>query len=125
MSILRIKTDRSESWFKPGSSLDGEGSWHLDADAEAVEIRLFWFTQGKGTQDVVVVDREVIDRPEPSGHRRFRFDVPNGPYCFSGRLITVKWALELVVLPGDETERVDLLVGPRPIEISVSHLREW
>jgi len=125
MSILQIATDGASTWFRPGAAIAGDASWHLDADAEAVEIRLFWYTRGKGTQDVTLVDSLRIDRPEPSGHRTFDFIAPAGPYSFTGTLITLSWAIELVVLPGEETERLDLVVGPQPIEISIQGLREF
>jgi hypothetical protein len=125
MSILRIKTDSGETRFKPGSAIGGDASWHLDVDVEAVEVRLFWYTTGKGTRDVGLVDCVRVDRPEPSGHRSFRFIAPAAPYSFSGKLITLAWALELVVLPGEATERVDLVIGPQPIEISIQGLREF
>jgi hypothetical protein len=65
-----------------------------------IEVRLFWYTQGKGTRDVEVVDSLRVDNPEPSGHTRFSFQLPAGPYSFSGRLITLDWAIEAVALPG-------------------------
>jgi len=124
MNILRIKTDDAQTWFKPGTTIGGDASWHLDATTDALEVRLFWYTQGKGTQDVEVVDKLRVDDPEPSGHRVFKFAIPASPYSFSGKLITLSWAVELVVFPGEETERVDLVVGPQPIEISIDGLRE-
>jgi hypothetical protein len=45
---------------------------------------------------------------------------PKGPYAFSGKLITLAWAIELVVLPGGETERLDLLIGPAPVEVDLT-----
>jgi hypothetical protein len=72
-----------------------------------------------------VVDSQRIERPELSGHTAFRFRLPNGPYSFSGRLITLAWAIELVVLPSEETQRFELLVGPRPVEVSIAHTVEY
>jgi hypothetical protein len=125
MAILRLQTDGSASWFKPRSTVAGDASWHLDTAAEAIEVRLFFYTQGKGTQDVQIVDSLRIERPEPSGHTRFSFALPSGPYSFSGQLITLNWALELVAVPGEDTHRIELLVGPRPVEISIRGLREY
>ncbi len=124
MSILRIKTEGEETWYRPGSMVSGDASWHLDGTAEAIEVRLFWFTEGKGTQDMAVVDTLRVERPEPNGSRRFGLRLPDGPYSFSGALITLRWALEIVALPGDEAARIDLIVGPRPVEVSVQGLRE-
>jgi len=118
--MLTIEIRDSGTWFKPGETIEGTASWHLDEEAEAVEVRLFWFTQGKGARDVEVVTTRHMARPELSGTRSFEFDVPRGPYSFSGKLITLAWAVELVVLPGGETERRDLTIGPLPGEGDIS-----
>ncbi len=125
MSALELHTEKGETWFTPGSTVPCEASWHLDQEVDKLELRLFWYTEGKGTQDVVIVDRRVIERPEAHGNHSFRFRLPAGPYSFSGTLITLKWAVELVSLPGEETARVDLLVSPSPVEISIQALREY
>jgi len=125
MSILRIKSDGSETWFLPGAAIAGDASWHLDAPAEAVELRLFWYTEGKGTQDVEVEDSIRIEQPEESGQAPFRFQAPEGPYSFSGRLISLSWAIELVALPSEETERLELVIGPQPVEVSIEHSAEF
>jgi hypothetical protein len=125
MSILTIETVDGQVWFKPGTTVAGEASWHLDGDADAVELRLFWFTEGKGSQDVEMVDSIRVKEVEPNGRASFRFQLPNGPYSFSGKLITLAWAVELVVLPSQETERLDVIVGPRPVEVSIAHPSEY
>jgi len=118
--MLTLQTTDGSTWFKPGELIEGRASWFLDEEAEAIEVRLFWYTSGKGTQDVGIVHTLRIDRPETSGHRDFSFPVPEGPYSFSGKLITLAWAMELVVLPTGETERFDLVIGPRPVEVMLS-----
>ena len=125
MSVLELHTVGGDTWFVPGSTIACDASWHLDHEIDTLELRLFWYTEGKGTQDVVVVARRAVDRPESSGHETFRFRLPAGPYSFSGTLITLKWALELIALPGEEAARVDLTVAPTPVEISIQGLREY
>ncbi len=118
--MLTIETRDGGSWFKPGETIEGNVSWHLDQETEAIEVRLFWFTRGTGAQDVEVVTTRRMARPELSGTRSFEFAVPRGPYSFSGKLITLAWAVEVVVLPGGETERLDLTIGPQPVEVDIS-----
>ena len=118
-STLTIATDSGGTWFKPGERIEGTASWHLDEDADALEVRLFWFTSGKGSPDVEVVAGKRMARPEISGSHSFEFTVPRGPYAFSGKLITLAWALELVVLPGGAAQRFDLVIGPRPVEVDL------
>jgi hypothetical protein len=118
--MLTIQTREGGTWFRPGETIQGEASWHLDGEAESIEIRLFWFTAGKGTRDVEIVGTSRIERPESSGTRPFELAVPRGPYSFSGKLITLSWAIEIVALPSGETERLDLNVGPTPVEVDIS-----
>lgn len=125
MSVLELQTEGGDTWFVPGSTISCNATWQLDREIAKLELRLFWFTEGKGTQDIVVVARRAVERPASSGHDDFQFRLPAGPYSFSGKLITLRWALELVALPGDETTRLDLLVSPTPVEISVQELREY
>jgi hypothetical protein len=56
------------------------------------------------------------------GDRSFSFRLPDGPYSFSGSLITLTWALELVALPNRTTERLDLVVAPTPVEVRLQSL---
>jgi hypothetical protein len=118
--MLTIQTRDGGTWFRPGETIEGTVSWHLDRQAEAIEVRLFWFTEGTGARDVDITTTRHLARPELSGTHSFEFDVPNGPYSFSGKLITLTWAIELVVLPSGETERLDLTIGPRPVEVDIS-----
>lgn len=118
MLTLQI-TDR-KTWFKPGELVEGTASWYLEKEAEAIEVRLFWYTSGKGTQDVGIVRTLRVEQPDTNGHRDFSIRVPEEPYAFSGKLITLAWAIELVVLPSGETERLDLLIGPQPVEVNLT-----
>jgi hypothetical protein len=117
--MLAITADGGATWFKPGEQLRGAVKWRLEEEAAALEIRLFWFTTGKGTRDVGIVANRRIERPEIAGTMAFEFRVPRGPYSFSGRLITLGWAIEAVALPMGETARLDLVVGPRPVEVAI------
>ena len=118
--MLSLHTADGGTWFKPGELIEGRATWHLDSEPEAVEVRLFWFTTGKGSQDVGIVRTLRTEAPGVSGQREFSMRLPEGPYSFSGRLITLAWAIEVVVLPGGETERLDLRVGPQPVEVDIT-----
>lgn len=119
MNRLEITTDSGETWVRPGDTLSGTAGWELDEPPEAIEIRLFWYTSGKGTRDVGAVDQQRIEDPERYGSVAFRFRIPEGPLSFTGTLITLAWAVEAVALPTEDSGRLDLLVGPTPIEIDL------
>lgn len=117
--MLTVRADGGRTWFRPGETIEGDVSWLLDADAEAIEVRLFWFTSGKGSRDVEIVDSSRTVSPGKNGTLPFRLTAPNGPYSFSGKLITLSWAIELVVEPGGANERLDLVIGPQPVEVQL------
>ena len=122
MSTLRIDLDGEGSWRLPGTALTGRVSWDLEATPNDIALRLFWFTSGKGTEDVTIVEEQRLEPDSRSGERAFALRLPAGPYSFSGSLITLSWALELVELPGETSARVDLVVAPTPVEVRLTSL---
>ncbi len=121
MTTLALTVDRSGGWYRPGEQVTGSCEWRLEGDATSLSIHLLWHTVGKGTQDVVVVASVVVAQPEVGGRRTFSLQAPDdGPYSFSGTLISLSWAVEAVVEPGGATERVAILVGPRPSEVRLT-----
>jgi len=100
--------------------VEGTVSWRLDQPAETVELRLFWYTQGKGDQDVGVVAAVPFASPGLADRRPFRVRIPEGPYSFSGKLISLLWALEAVVEPGARAYRIEITVSPTRREILIT-----
>jgi hypothetical protein len=124
MSTLSIELGGGSNWVLPGNRVQGTVSWQVEEEPEAVELRLFWFTRGKGTEEAEVIDQLRLARPGLDGERSFAFTLPEGPYSFSGTLISLVWALELVVLPGGESQLEELVVAPTPVEVTIGTLRE-
>jgi hypothetical protein len=114
---LEITTRDGKTGFLPGEVVAGHVTWMFDSPPGMIELRLFWRTQGKGTKDVKVVDSLTFDNARPQEAREFRFQLPDGPYSFSGKLISLIWALELVRTSTDETARLDILVSPTGSEV--------
>jgi hypothetical protein len=84
-----------------------------------VELRLIWYTEGKGDQDIGVVESEPFATPAAEDRRGFSFRLPDGPYSFSGKLISLVWALEVVAEPGSRAQRLRLVVSPSKREIHI------
>lgn len=118
MSWLRIELDHDRTAFAPGEEVSGTVSWALeDPPAERVEVRLAWFTRGKGDRDTGVAAWIELPGPLPSDRRDFRLTLPEGPYSFSGKLISLIWAVEVVADPGERAERVEIVVSPTRREV--------
>lgn len=122
MSELEIRTRDEKTDFLPGAELAGEVSWRTDSEPGPVELRLFWHTEGKGTRDVDVVKSMTFSVPARQDRRDFSFQLPDSPYSFSGKLISVVWALELVLFSTGETERLEIVISPTRAEIALQHV---
>ena len=117
MGYLKLQLDDYRMEYQPGETIRGTAEWQFDQPAEALEVRLFWHTSGKGTEDVEIVSSEQI-RLSDRGTHKFAFVLPEGPYSFSGKLVSLSWAVELVVEPTGEVERVSpIVVSPTCREI--------
>ncbi len=117
MSTVRIGTKENQKAYRPGETIEGAMGWELPEAPAAIEVRLFWQTRGKGTEDVEIVDRVRIERPAEQGALPFRFTAPAEPVSFAGRLVALIWALEVVVLRQGPSARVDLIIAPDGREI--------
>jgi len=98
---ISIQLDQASSEFQPGTTLSGKVIWSAAA-TQKIELRLFWFTEGRGTQDIELVEERHWDTTG-QGEETFEFTLPVEPYSFSGKLISLQWALEAVTLPKENT----------------------
>jgi hypothetical protein len=109
---LTVETESGRLDFRPGEEVRGVASWSLDEDPKSVELRLFWRTEGKGTQDFGVVATVPFEAPGRQDRRDFRIRAPESPYSFSGKLVSLIWSLEVVAEPGSLAGRQDVVVSP-------------
>ena len=117
MSKLRLGIRDNRKEFSPGDEIAGAALWELDEAPESAEVSLVWNTRGKGTEDAEVAEIVYFDVPNAGDTRDFKLKIPNGPYTFSGKLISLVWALELVLQPGDHLERVEITIAPGGREV--------
>jgi hypothetical protein len=119
MSQLKVATRENRTHYRPGEEIVGAAGWKLPAAPKSAEVRLFWFTRGKGIEDVEVAATVRFDAPQAEEARPFRFVAPAAPSSFSGRLISLVWALELVLEPGGHSARCELTLAPDGREILI------
>ena len=116
---LQVTFDGGREEYSPGEEVTGFARWQLPKAPESLEVRLFWSTSGRGDRDFAVVETEVIDRPPAAGEHRFRFRLPLAPYSFSGRLVSLVWAVELVAVDEEIAGHADLVLGPGGCEARI------
>lgn len=117
MEKLSITLNEDKAAFAPRETIRGTVRWNLDVGVRHLDLSLFWYTAGKGTRDVGVIETMQFDEPGAVGWRDFSFTLPEGPYSFSGKLISLIWALELTCSPGSESVRREIVVSPTGHEI--------
>ena len=121
MVDLRVELENPEAIFRPGETIQGTASWSLAEAPEALEVRLFWFTQGKGDRDIGIVETTALDGAGREGGRDFTFTAPPAPLSFSGKLISLVWAVELVALPEGDAGRRELVISHTGEEIRIDN----
>ena len=106
---------------KPEEVLELRGEWQLADIPKTLEARLFWYTRGKGTEDVWIVATRPLS-PSVAGSESIKFRLADAPYSFSGALITLAWAVELVA--DDEVARWEFTMSPTGAEIRLDQSAE-
>ncbi|MBL8848197.1 MAG: hypothetical protein JNG89_00855 [Planctomycetaceae bacterium] len=124
MNTLSVATADGRTEFHPGEQIEVELAWEFEEAPAAIELRLVWNTAGKGTTDLRVVQTERFDEPSPRDRCRKTLTLPGSPYSFSGKLVSIVWALELVALPQEDSERLEIVVGPNAREVQHADIVE-
>ena len=121
MAELGIKTELDNLAYTPGEFLRGEVNWKVDLmkNSNGGEVRLFYYTSGKGTRDVETIATHKVDIRTEVGSQKYEFQLPGEPYSFSGKLVSLIWAVEFQVLESDETERLEFVMSPDGQEIDL------
>ncbi len=116
MAELRLETFEHRTAFEPGETLYGLAGWQLDQAPAEVYVRLTWYTEGKGDQDVGVAVEKMFENPPAVDARNFEMTLPDHPYSFSGHLISIRWALELII-DKRASKRLDIIIAPGAEEL--------
>ena len=117
MDWIDVSTRDGRLAFRPGETIEGTVSWRLDEAPRSVELRLFWYTEGKGDRDLEIVTTFPFEAPGAEDRRGFRLEAPAEPWSFSGKLISLTWALEAVAEPGAKAGRTEILISPTGSEV--------
>jgi hypothetical protein len=118
---LQIGLRENRDAFSPGDEITGAVRWELPEAPESAEVRLCWFTRGKGTEDSEIVESVPLDAPQAGDVRTFSFRAPPSPYSFSGRLISLIWCVELVIEPQEHFKRAEITIAPDGKEVVLPH----
>lgn len=107
---LELLDDRTV--YRPGEPIAGVAAWNVPDPIRQIEVHLCWHTEGRGTEDVSVVETVVFDNPSPVDAKPFRLTAPGGPYSYEGRLIAIRWEVELLGKGVKDMARIEVIVSP-------------
>jgi hypothetical protein len=111
MSEMKIAVRKHPAAYSPGEEIAGGVQWKLDKMPQSVEVRLLWHTTGRQFEDVGVVASVRFDGAQDDT-QSFSFAAPVAPYSFTGQVVALTWALEVVALPHKENARVEIVIAP-------------
>jgi hypothetical protein len=109
--MIEIIFDNEKINYMPGERISGVLNWNLTKPPVMIDIDLLWYTEGKGDRDSGVVDKKTINDPPMTGSEEFSFIAPEAPYSFSGRLISLIWAVEATTKKGKESHSVNITIS--------------
>ena len=124
MSVVEVGLSGAAHGFLPGETLTGKARWQLERAPQRVVVRLFWRSGSKGSVDLKVVDEVTFDRLEASDSRSYSFTLPASPYSFTGTLVSLSWAIEVVAEPGDLSDLTEIVLGPHRRAITLPSLTD-
>jgi hypothetical protein len=119
MSKLRIDLLDDRTTYLPGERVEGVVTWDLDKASSRMEVRLTWFTEGRGSEDTETVDSVRFEDPAPRDVQSFSLQLPEQPLSCSGRLVSIRWAVEATTRWGRAQERRAIVMSwtGEPVQI--------
>jgi len=113
MVQMRIELTGGRAAFEPGDVITGTVRWEGAAHGvREAEIQLVWSTSGHGDPETAVAASMGFVNPLAEDQRPFQLRLPRTPWSFSGRLITLAWAVRLMINRGAAMEHCPITVGP-------------
>lgn len=116
--MINIQLENAESVYRPGETISGSVEW-TEETGDSLEVRLIWFTRGKGDRDFELISAHTVKAFGPSGSENFQFPAPHRPQSFAGKLISLQWAIEAIVFPSHNTKLQNLTISNTGEEIQI------
>lgn len=114
-----LQLDLPGTQLDPGAEIEVILNWEFETAPSSIELRVVWNTDGKGDRDLKIVQTHSVDQPSERGQQPFTITLPWGPYSFSGKLISLTWAIECVAPPSNESTRVEFVMAPGGDEVLI------
>lgn len=123
--MLEIQIEHQPPNFAPGDTINGSvRTSELPTNTVKMAIRLLWYTTGKGTRDVHTSHEIVHPLGTAPVTLPFQFTAPHRPLSFSGQLISLQWAVEVVLFPSMQTTLTEIVITHNQAELTLPDASE-
>lgn len=112
-----IEVELDHFHHQPFQTLSGKVRAVAPVSARSMELRVFWFTRGRGDEEAKIVHRIELSPDQPI--QDFSWKLPAAPYSFAGQLITLAWAVEVVDEKESPLDLVPFLLSPTGEEVQL------
>lgn len=97
MNTMQLSLVNKPACYRPGDVVQCEVDWQLDQSPRLIELRLLWYTRGKGSADMQVVAADQCPNLQVSGRWQIGIRIPDDAVCsYTGQLMSINWAVEVV-----------------------------
>lgn len=107
--------------LRPHDTVTGRVAWQLEKEPRDLELRLCWFTRGRGTEESQTVEALPLG-DSLRGERSFSFRLPAEPWSVNGTLVQIAWALEVVAKKTGSLAIEEFVVAPQRQEVRLSEV---
>ncbi|MFA6716638.1 MAG: hypothetical protein WCS27_14755 [Victivallaceae bacterium] len=124
MDKMSLHLKDGKTSYRPGEKIRGELEWDLSQDIQNITINIFWYTEGVGDPDSETAVTEKIDMPMRNGRQSFEMELPSAPYSYSGRIGSLKWAIEASAVGDKVKDLKEFSITPDGREIILPEIKE-
>ncbi|MGJ8726489.1 MAG: hypothetical protein ACSHYB_18235 [Roseibacillus sp.] len=116
-STSGIEIELDHFHHQPFQELKGKVRITTPTPPEGMELRVFWFTRGRGDEEASIIHRLKLETAQALTN--FSWKLPAAPYSFAGKLITLAWAIEVVDENEQSLDLVPFLLSPSGEEVQL------
>lgn len=109
--------------LRPHDTVSGRVTWALEHEPRELELRLCWFTRGRGTEESRTVEAVPLG-DTMHGEKPFSIRLPAEPWSMNGALVRIAWALEVVAKKSGALAMEEIIVAPDRREIELREVAD-
>lgn len=121
-STSGIEIELDHFHHQPFQELKGKIRVTATTPPKSMELRVFWFTRGRGDEEALIVHRIELNTNQQLSE--FSWTLPAAPYSFAGQLITLAWAVEVVDHKEQSLDLVPFLLSPSGEELQLEKVAD-